>query len=107
MSGAAAIDLHQHTRRQHLHRTRATLDNEARRQRSRATAARTDCRFDEKIMFEIRTRGHADQGVMAGGSAKFWRDTAVRRLAQTCSIRIVQRIPRLPGGKADPDHDHG
>jgi hypothetical protein len=79
----------------------------ARRQRSRAMAARADCRFDEKIMFEIRTRGHADQGVIPGGSAKFWRHAVVRRLAQTCSIQIVQRIPRLSAGKADPDHDHG
>jgi len=79
----------------------------ARRQRSPAMAARTDCRFDENIMFQISTRGHADQGVMSGGSAKFWRDAAVRRLAQTRSTRIVRKIFRLAGGKADPDHDHG
>jgi len=70
-------------------------------------AARADCRFDEKIMFQIRTRGHADQGVMSGGSAKLWRDAAVRRLAQTRSTRMVLKIFTLAGGKADPDHDHG
>ena len=58
-------------------------------------------------MFEIRTRGHADQGMTSGGSAKLWRDAAVRRFAQTRSTRIVLKIFRFAGGKADPDHDHG
>jgi len=75
----------------------------ARRQRSRATAARTDCRFDEKIMFQTRTRGHADQGVMSGSSANLWRDQAVRRVpAQSPCDASARGL----GGKANPDHDH-